>query len=1742
MIIHEKIVIVIPVYNEGVYILRALKSVFNQTYSNYYVLISDNCSTDETKDICTDFCSQDHRFNYFCQESNLGAARNFEFCLKYTKSEYVVFLGGHDVLAPDFLEMALNEAEANPDVSLVYGHTKWIDEEDNVITITNGGNYIFKEPLDAASRYLKMLYALNRCEAINQLIRRKYLDLNNFSSVISADLVWMCHLAAHGPYFRIEKPLYYRREFKKRHSTAMERISGDKNSKADYHKLSWLFFEDIKEHKAIGEENKIKLLAGVIEWLNNRFNVFSLELPGNYPVKFSSNIDLELNVKFPRFSVIIPAFNREKYIEKSVLSVLDQDFCDFEIIVVDDGSSDTTVKLVNSITDKRIRLFQMSHMGGPGARNVGIKNAVGDFIVWLDSDDVLASGALNAISNTIDLYPDADIFYGDLLIFDDDFPKRNLKTKYPDFYKIGSILPNLIKGNCLPNPGTAVRRSLFAKYGGFDSRFKRCHDYQMWSRLADVAVFKKVDTIVCHWRQHGDSLSAKGERIYESMVAQDMYDRYPYFRLFPECANSLDGEKIALQAMAKILTSLGDQVAANEYKAKADKVEVVSLPELDTTTPLVSIILPTCNRPNLLMDALASIKNQTYKHWEVVVINEGEEDIADLLVTILEDDCYRYIDHRSSFGLSAARNSGLRLSNGQLICFLDDDDLFLPHHLEVVVNQMLKENSTVIYTDAEIVDETIDGEQRIIKNRANPYTHDHFSLAKLCIQNYIPVNTWVCRWECIQRVGLFDETLKSFEDWDLLLRLARFYEFVHVPQTTVEVRRRADKNDHMTDRERHTFPQLYRKIYERTRDLENEAICAQRQKYLDRLEGKAVVHTLNIPRARDVPRIVDPYKAWKKKHSLVEADGQLLAERMHSWNVSPNFLILTVFESTNTALLADTIDSLTRQFYNQWSLAIVSALPSPDPLFDEMEMVHWLQVEDDPYQAINQVLANVDAFDWVAVIPPGAVFSENALSVFSNYINKKPEWCFIYSDEDSIDDKGTYVNPHFKPDLNLDLLRSMPYFGDACFVRKSVIDEFNGFCGLAGVLNWDLGFKIFERLGKSVIGHVSEVLLHKPISTISDIENKYLVAAEQLTLQRHFERLGVQVAVAEGLVDHTYFVEYPLTSQPLVSVVLTLLSKEQLNRLSECIQAIFINTEYSDYEIVITSKLLESEVRPIIDKLEVGSINVAHIEYQGNLISPLNNKSLNELNGDYILLFNPDLLVLHNYWLETLMAQAMRNEVGVVGARIVDKNKQIHHAGIVLGMGDFGVADYPNRHLPVSDPGYMNRAVVTQNFSAVSTQCFLVKKALLVDCLEIEINVFDHIDFCLQVAQRGFSVVWTPFVTLMLTEQTLQQRTMDQLRQDADQMIEKWLPQLANDPAYNRNLSLKHRHFQIETETDVTWNIDFHDRPRVYAFPANESGIGEYRVRAPLRALTHAAMIESSLLPNHSATLIPDIVEIERVKPDTLLLQNGTADYLIHAWQQYRKFNDVFMIYSQDDLVHMLPGKHPLQSKWPKDVRRRLSQLMSHSDRLIVATEPLQEAYSKYISDIKLVPNYLETARWLGLKSNKQMRNGKKLRVGWAGGGQHHGDLEFIVPVIEATKDEVDWIFMGMCLDQIRPYIKEYHAGVAFDLYPQKLADLDLDLAVAPLEYNNFNMAKTNLRLLEYGVLGWPVLCSDITPYRNAPVTLVGNNVNHWIKAIREKIHEPDALVKEGQALQQWVLDNYLLEDHLDEWLAALTS
>ncbi len=187
-----------------------------------------------------------------------------------------------------------------------------------------------------------------------------------------------------------------------------------------------------------------------------------------------------------------------------------------------------------------------------------------------------------------------------------------------------------------------------------------------------------------------------------------------------------------------------------------------------------------------------------------------------------------------------------------------------------------------------------------------------------------------------------------------------------------------------------------------------------------------------------------------------------------------------------------------------------------------------------------------------------------------------------------------------------------------------------------------------------------------------------------------------------------------------------------------------------------------------------------------------------------------------------------------------------------------------------------------------------------------------------------------------------------------------------------------------------------------------------------------------------------------------------------------------------------------------------------------------------------IVPNYIDETVWGKLQSQRNVST--KPRVGWAGAQQHLGDLQLLEAVVRETASEVDWVFFGMCPESILPLVKEVHDPVLFEAYPEKLATLNLDLAVAPLERNKFNESKSNLRLLEYGILGWPVIASDVEPYQNAPVCRVTNQARAWINAIRERIADLDATHREGDVLRNWVRENWILQNHATVWLDAMKS
>jgi glycosyltransferase involved in cell wall biosynthesis len=241
-----------------------------------------------------------------------------------------------------------------------------------------------------------------------------------------------------------------------------------------------------------------------------------------------------------------------------------------------------------------------------------------------------------------------------------------------------------------------------------------------------------------------------------------------------------------------------------------------------------------------------------------------------------------------------------------------------------------------------------------------------------------------------------------------------------------------------------------------------------------------------------------------------------------------------------------------------------------------------------------------------------------------------------------------------------------------------------------------------------------------------------------------------------------------------------------------------------------------------------------------------------------------------------------------------------------------------------------------------------------------------------------------------------------------------------------------------------------------------------------------------------------------------------------------------------DDLFGDVPEKHPNRLFQSREGHQRMMRALVQSDRLVVTTQTLKNHYDQYVRDVRVVPNTLRD-QWFATRTPPKPRD--RLRVGWVGAAQHQGDLDMIAAVIEATADKFDWVFMGMHTEKIKPFIKEYHDFVSISEYPYKIATLDLDIAIAPLEDNIFNRCKSNLRLLEYGSMCWPVICSDVYPYQtnDPPVIRCPSDTQAWINALEELSSNRELRLANGYALNRWVRDNYYYYYTLKHWIASVT-
>ncbi|WP_347272951.1 glycosyltransferase [Candidatus Kuenenia sp.] len=465
------------------------------------------------------------------------------------------------------------------------------------------------------------------------------------------------------------------------------------------------------------------------------------------------NAYIPIDIDNPKISVVMSVYNGGKYLEDSVKSILTQTYQDFEFIIVNDASTDDSLEIIKKIEDCRLRIItNPENLGLTKSLNKGIKTARGKYIARMDADDISLPHRFETQINFLEKNPDYALVGSSYYQIDTDNKIHTLINVLTDNVLIKQ---GLTKQNWFGHGSVMMRKDVFLQVGGYDERFKLAQDYDLWLRIAESHKVANIDEPLYKWRVTKSGISVEKE------------------------------------AEQKYYAHLAISEAKKRNHSKITRHDTQYFHNTLQTNPLVSVIVPTYNRPDTLKTTLDSIAAQTYKNIETIVVNDAGEDVSGVIDTFHDRLSIKYLVHDKNKGLAASRNTGINAAKGKYIAYLDDDDIFHPDHIETLVTFLETTNYKVAYTDAYRAHQEKEDGKYITKGRDVPYSLD-FDYDRILTGNFIPVLCIMHEKSCIEKVGMFDETLRSHEDWDLWMRMSREFQFAHIKKITCEFSWRQD--------------------------------------------------------------------------------------------------------------------------------------------------------------------------------------------------------------------------------------------------------------------------------------------------------------------------------------------------------------------------------------------------------------------------------------------------------------------------------------------------------------------------------------------------------------------------------------------------------------------------------------------------------------------------------------------------------------------------------------------------------------------------------------------------------------------------------------------------------------------------------------------------------------------------------------------------------------------------------------
>lgn len=1053
------------------------------------------------------------------------------------------------------------------------------------------------------------------------------------------------------------------------------------------------------------------------------------------------------------FSICIPTYNRVNFISNAIQSALNQTHDNYEIVVVDDGSTDNTKEIVESFNSSKIRYILKDHNGAPQTRNRAIEEARGEFILWLDSDDTLMPDVISDYTRILTQYTDADVLYGNLLIIDE---IGNIKRElnYPDYYKRNDqLLSRLILSNSIPNPGTLVRKGVYERFGGYDLEFRRAHDYEFWGRIANKANFKHVETFVCKWRWHDNNMSSGSvnfDTSYDVKVIKKMLNSYTLKELFPSLSWKDENGDIAKAyfIIANEFTRLkGYSDAIMFYKKSIDMVEsATSYNGLGIACYHLGDYKKSMEafKEALRLDSHSSEVQQNIEYLQKHILINGHQD--KLVPNHITSECI----HQN---LSFSSNS---------------------HYKILLVVHNFPPNW---YAGVEIY--TFDFAKTLIKKGYDvsvlyPQFDPTINSPNLLEDSYDGIKIFKLLVKQTNDLGLYVENKEIEDIFRNLLHKVRF-EIIHFQHThkflPFSLLNIANETGIPVCLTLHDFWLMCPKTH--LYIPETHGLCEGPES----VDKCVKCWLINSP-AKLVPATKASlyyFMAYRQEYvkelirtiDIVSAPSEYLANKFNKYGFGNDKIIISPLGLNplpkNTRVKSDklvfgcigTFHKLKNVVFLAKAFKQVEG--KAELLFwgaGESQTIEFLkeEIREDrrlryfggySQAELPQILSNIDLMIVPSIIENYPLAVREAISagipVLASNVGGIPEIITHMKN-------GILFNPSKKEELQK---RIQELVDD-----PSIVDKLKS--GISPV-------KTMEEDVDEWIKRYKHLLNNKIDNGISSlVTNQSRIAA---------------LSSNNNISDKT---------NTKISIIIPVFNKIEFTR--KCIEAIVINTPKESYEVIIIDNASTDGTRDFLKCLE-GDVKI--ITNEKNLgFARACNQGARMASTDYLLFLNNDTEPKKG-WLEPLLnILTQDNSAGAAGSKLLFTDGTIQHAGVVI-FDDQKLPDpLVGRHIYYGESSNLPEANQLRTYQALTAACLLIRKSAFNEVEGFDEgywNGYEDVDLCFKLQERGWKLVYQPESVVIHHESKSGPERFSKVSENIQRLHSKWIGKIKPDIIIKRD-------------------------------------------------------------------------------------------------------------------------------------------------------------------------------------------------------------------------------------------------------------------------------------------------------------------------------------------------------------------